>query len=368
MPNAAWIAASTFGRSTFSASILLTMTRRHSRRFAAQSIIRDAIISSPDCALTTTAAVSTASSAPIACPMKSGKPGVSIRWMRVSGVSRCRTDERSECCHVFSSGSKSLTVVPRSTVPASLIAPVFEQQRLGERGLARRRPGPRARRCGCSRWRNSPCESLLRRMVPANYTGRRRSLRSRGPRESAGRRGARPARATGPHARRGRAPLGRQRQHLAQVPEQLVFLDRACRGRGRPRAPSRGSRCFSAVRDVIMMIGMCACFGSPLIVFVNSKPSIRGISMSSRITSGVSVAEQLERVDAVLRGDDVEALAGEQPARDLAHRQRVVDDHDQRRRRPARRRASAHLRRDRRVVRVAARTPARRRAARAAPG
>jgi hypothetical protein len=51
------------------------------------------------------------------------KSGVSIRWTRVSCVSRCTTDARSECCHDFSSGSKSLTVVPRSTVPASLIAP-----------------------------------------------------------------------------------------------------------------------------------------------------------------------------------------------------------------------------------------------------
>ena len=60
---------------------------RHSRRFAAQSIIRDAIISTPVCALTTTAAVSTASSAPIAWPRKSANPGVSMRWMRVSAVS-----------------------------------------------------------------------------------------------------------------------------------------------------------------------------------------------------------------------------------------------------------------------------------------
>ena len=86
------------GRSTFSASILLTMTRRHSCRLAAQSIIRDVIISMPDCALTTTAAVSTASSAPIDWPMKSGKPGVSIEMdARVRCVSKCRSDERSEC-------------------------------------------------------------------------------------------------------------------------------------------------------------------------------------------------------------------------------------------------------------------------------
>src|SRR5881396_3639438 len=51
--------------------------------------------------------------------MKSGKPGVSIRWMRVPSISKLSTDERSECCQDFSSGSKSLTVVPRSTLPAT---------------------------------------------------------------------------------------------------------------------------------------------------------------------------------------------------------------------------------------------------------
>jgi hypothetical protein len=66
LPKSDWIEASRFGRSTFSVSILLTMMRRQSRRCAVQSIIRDATISMPDCALITTAAVSTASSAPIA--------------------------------------------------------------------------------------------------------------------------------------------------------------------------------------------------------------------------------------------------------------------------------------------------------------
>ena len=97
-------------------------------RFAAQSIIRLVIISTPAVALTTTATVSTASSAPIAWPMKSGNPGVSTRWIRVSCVSRCSTDARSECWYVFSIGSKSLTVVPRSTVPASLMAPAFSRR------------------------------------------------------------------------------------------------------------------------------------------------------------------------------------------------------------------------------------------------
>ena len=94
-------------------------------RLPAQSIMRDVIISTPTCALTTTAAVSTASSAPIDWPMKSGKPGVSMRWMRVPPVSQWSTDERSECRYCFSSGSKSLTVVPRSTVPAAGSAPDF---------------------------------------------------------------------------------------------------------------------------------------------------------------------------------------------------------------------------------------------------
>ena len=57
--------------------------------------------------------------------MKSGNPGVSIRWMRASGASRCRIDARSECWNCFSSGSKSEAVVPFSTLPGAWIAPAF---------------------------------------------------------------------------------------------------------------------------------------------------------------------------------------------------------------------------------------------------
>ena len=39
-----------------------------------------------------------------------------MRWMRVPSTSKCITAERSECCHDFSSASKSLTEVPRSTL------------------------------------------------------------------------------------------------------------------------------------------------------------------------------------------------------------------------------------------------------------
>ena len=125
LPKADWIASRSPGRLQFSASILLMMTSRHSLRCAAQSIMREVIISMPAEALTTTAAVSTASSAPIACPMKSGNPGVSIMCTRVPAVSRCRTDARSECFQVLSSGSKSLTDVPRSTLPMAWIAPAL---------------------------------------------------------------------------------------------------------------------------------------------------------------------------------------------------------------------------------------------------
>ncbi len=72
LPNVSCSDASSAGRSIFSASILLTMIMRHSLRFAAQSIMRRVTISMPFWAFTTTAAVSTASSAPIAWPMKSG--------------------------------------------------------------------------------------------------------------------------------------------------------------------------------------------------------------------------------------------------------------------------------------------------------
>ena len=96
---------------------------RQSLRFAAQFIIRLAIISTPVCALITTAAVSTASSAPIDWPMKSGKPGVSMRWVRVFAWSRWTIAERRLCRYCFSIGSKSQTVEPRSTVPAAWIMP-----------------------------------------------------------------------------------------------------------------------------------------------------------------------------------------------------------------------------------------------------
>ena len=85
--------------------------------------MREAISSMPLSALITTMAVSAASSAGSDWPMKSGAPGVSIAWMRRPPWFMCTTEACSECWARFSSGSKSLTVLPRSTEPAAVIAP-----------------------------------------------------------------------------------------------------------------------------------------------------------------------------------------------------------------------------------------------------
>ena len=74
-------------------------------------------------ALITTAAVSTASSAGRLWPTKSGAPGVSIKWIRLPSQSVCITLAWREWPMRRSSGSKSLTVLPRSTLPALLMAP-----------------------------------------------------------------------------------------------------------------------------------------------------------------------------------------------------------------------------------------------------
>ena len=138
LPNAACRSETSCGRSTLSASILLTMIRRHSLRFAAQSIIRDVIISMPACALTTTAAVSTASSAPMAWPMKSGKPGVSTRWTRcLRGVEM----EYRRSQRVLPGLLERIEVAcrrPALDAPRRGDRSGLGEQGLGERGLARR--------------------------------------------------------------------------------------------------------------------------------------------------------------------------------------------------------------------------------------
>jgi hypothetical protein len=106
-----------------SASMRLTTSTRHRPRDFATSIIRRVPYSTPDAAFTTTHTVSTAEKADNVGPRKSAKPGVSTRltWMPAWSVDAMAV--LSECPRVFSIGSWSETVVPRSTLPADWIAP-----------------------------------------------------------------------------------------------------------------------------------------------------------------------------------------------------------------------------------------------------
>ncbi len=72
LPNISWMLSSRAGKSMFSASILLSTTRRPRPAFFASAKTRRVFTSMPDWALTTTAAASTARRAPIVWPMKSG--------------------------------------------------------------------------------------------------------------------------------------------------------------------------------------------------------------------------------------------------------------------------------------------------------
>src|SRR5437773_2614428 len=124
-PTDCWILASIVSRSAFSASMRLITIMRQRLRFAAHLSMRSVASWIPVSAFTTITAVSTAASAPIACPMKSGEPGVSIRWMWTFFHAKLTSAELSECLYSFSSGSKSQTVLPFSTLPAVAIAPAL---------------------------------------------------------------------------------------------------------------------------------------------------------------------------------------------------------------------------------------------------
>jgi len=113
------------GRSAFSA--VDTVDHDHAAQVPLRRPLEHAVGGEldPVSAFTTTTAVSTAASAPIACPMKSGDPGVSIRWMWTFFQAKLTKAELSECLYSFSSGSKSQIVLPFSTLPAEAIAPAL---------------------------------------------------------------------------------------------------------------------------------------------------------------------------------------------------------------------------------------------------
>src|SRR6267142_1118817 len=124
-PTVCWMRSSIDSRSAFSASMRLITIMRHRFRCAAHFNMRSVASWIPVSAFTTTTAVSTAARAPMAWPMKSGDPGVSIRWIWVFFQAKLTMAELSECLYSFSSGSKSQTVLPFSTLPAAGMAPAL---------------------------------------------------------------------------------------------------------------------------------------------------------------------------------------------------------------------------------------------------
>jgi len=116
-PKISRISATRVSRSASGESILLTMIIRQRSSSAACCIMVMAVGSTPDSALMTTAAVSTACNTLKARPKKSFNPGVSRMLTCFPPFSNQASEELSECRYCCSLGSKSQTVSPRSMLP-----------------------------------------------------------------------------------------------------------------------------------------------------------------------------------------------------------------------------------------------------------
>ena len=88
-PNVSRSAATTPGRSTSGASILFTTSIRGIFRSSATAISFRAVLSIPFTASITTTTVSAAGKHAMACPTKSGRPGVSITCTSCPSYSKC---------------------------------------------------------------------------------------------------------------------------------------------------------------------------------------------------------------------------------------------------------------------------------------
>src|SRR5687768_9852091 len=133
-------------------------------------------------------------------------------------------------------------------------------------------------------------------------------------------------------ARRANAASGRcgNAEHVAQVAQQLLFLERLAEVEVDPQLRGacamlvRGPRRDHDDRDVRVLRVVLQRLRELEAVHARhldvEKDHVRRL-----------IDEHLERVDAILRGQHREAFAAEQPAGDLAHRQRVVDDQHERR-------------------------------------
>ena len=119
-------ASSVRKKSARSRSSMFTKTTRASPRSSASFHARDVPTSTPMTADTTTSAPSTTRAAQRNSPWKLGSPGTSTRLTFRSCHVVCSSDTEIESRRLCSSSSESETVVPPSTVPRRLIAPVWK--------------------------------------------------------------------------------------------------------------------------------------------------------------------------------------------------------------------------------------------------
>ena len=124
--------------------------------------------SMPFCALITTTAVSTAASAAIDWPAKSGMPGVSMRWMRISSQPKFTSEDRERVPVFLLHGVE--VADRRALLDAARGGDGAGLRRAGPRRAwsCRRRRGRRARgygwiRCTSARCCSSSCERVFRR-------------------------------------------------------------------------------------------------------------------------------------------------------------------------------------------------------------
>ena len=132
-----------------SRSSLLTKTRRGRPSSAARAQAASVCASTPSTALTTTTTRSTTEQAARTSPKKSAYPGVSMMLSLTSPTWHGVSASESDMWYLISSGSKSLTVEPSSTLPWPVDGPGGEQERLGQAWSCPNRCARRGRRCGC---------------------------------------------------------------------------------------------------------------------------------------------------------------------------------------------------------------------------
>src|SRR5437588_6991671 len=110
--------STTLANAAFSRSILVTTTIRLRRSRAARLQALSVCTSAPAVASTVMRTLSTARNAPTTSPMKSGYPGVSMRFSFASFHSSGASAALTVIFRRISSGSKSVVVVPSSTRPS----------------------------------------------------------------------------------------------------------------------------------------------------------------------------------------------------------------------------------------------------------